>query len=162
MMLRLLRTSLLVLPLVFAACATHSRAAAVPVAPAQLPPGSSLAVIELEQQLDQALSQGDAFALEPLLGEDYRGISWKGERRTKAQTLEHLRSQASAAQMKIAVDPDEFDTKLFADFAIVMGRGNYERPGGGGGYQAVRFTHVWSWSHERWTLVASHESPVTR
>jgi len=146
-----------------AGCVT-AKDVAEPPPPPPPPLGASTARLsELEEVRARALSEGDAFTLEELLDESYRGFSWDGQRRTKAQAVQRLRVEGGHAETHFTLVSDELEPRLYGDFAVVMGRGNLEEMQlERRGFRQVRFTHVWIWRDGRWRMVAAHESLVPK
>ncbi len=151
------RTGILWAVVFLTACAT-ARDVADPAPPP--PPQAGLAVsqlIELEHARADSIAQADAFSVEELLEEGYRGLTWDGHRRTKNQEVQWVRAAGARAQLKLALASDELEVRVYGNFAVVTGRVNQENIGTQDrNYRQIRFTHVWLWRDARWQLVAAH------
>ena len=115
---------------------------------------------EAEKQLQTAMLQGNAEALEQLLTDDLIFTNHLGRVMTKADDLAAHRSQSFRIDK---IDLSEENIRLAGDCAIVSVRakinGTFAGQPADGDF---RFTRVWHRAAEkRWLLVAGHSCLIT-
>jgi ketosteroid isomerase-like protein len=115
-------------------------------------------LVALEERWGEAIRDGDAAAIEPILGDELIYTGPDGERSTKAEELRAITAGDS--------DVSEFETgnievRLYGDVAVVLGehaqKGTYKDEDTSGRY---RWTEVFVRRDGRWQVVAGQIAKV--
>ena len=113
---------------------------------------------QLNDAYDQAWVRGDVAALERVMADDFTSTSTDGRFRSKAQSLDALRS----GDLKItSAKSDDVVVRMYGNTAVVTGRwigsGQYK----GESWNAnERYTSVLVNRNGRWQYVADHASEI--
>jgi ketosteroid isomerase-like protein len=120
--------------------------------------GAQQEIMRIEQEMLAALLKGDAGPSERYLGDNYVFTGPDGLSIGKAQSIEDLKSGNLKLQ---AASLDDSKVQVYGDTAIVTyssnDKGTYKGKDISG---KTRWTDVFVKQKGRWTIVASHGSPV--
>ena len=117
------------------------------------------------RQYDDALRRGDAAAVAQFWTPDYSFVNPQGQRVTRAERLDNVRSARTAFD-SLAHEPKEEQIRTYGErdpvavySAILTIRGRYSGQAEQGQYRALVF---WIRQDGRWQQVASQLTPVVR
>jgi ketosteroid isomerase-like protein len=134
--------------------ATAPAAPAISATPAA---GAEALVAQLERDWANAIVKKDVAALERLIADDFSGTSSNGQRYTKAEAIEDIKSGTYVAER---MDLDNVNVRVYGDTAVVT-LGQIEKSKYGNEECSGRylFTNVWVKRNGEWQAVASHGTP---
>jgi len=119
---------------------------------AQLNAGSTETIDQVERRRFAAMVAQDVAALEPLLAEELRYVHSNGQRESRAQFLETVRSGRIRYE---SIDVREIDVRLYDEIGLASGLITVGGRSGGQLLQLeLRYTDAYVRRDGRWQLVA--------
>jgi ketosteroid isomerase-like protein len=121
--------------------------------------GDEAALLALESKWDAASLKGDATSLGGILGDTFVTTSPEGKMRSKAETLQRIKSGAVKYQSSKVSD---MKVAIYGDAAVVTGTWKGKYVENGKTIDATeRFTDTFVRQNGQWKCVSSHSSNVT-
>jgi ketosteroid isomerase-like protein len=122
-------------------------------------------IVQLEQQLTEALSRSDSRTIEALWADDLVWIGPNGRSSSKAEQLAGMRA-ATAVQVLTAINK-RVDVRIYGTTAVAVVTSTWAdvqagSAGSAGKHSDYVATHVWNRTGDSWRLVAAHISRLVR
>ncbi len=109
-------------------------------------------ILQLEEERNRAIVNGDAAALERMTSDDYTFITLRGELRTKAEIVKGFRSGSFHYDNRRISD---LNVRVYGETAVVTGRSVQSGHENGKDYSGdYRFTRVYVERNGNWQTVA--------
>ncbi len=109
-------------------------------------------ILQLEEERNRAIVNGDAAALEQMTSDDYTFITLRGELRTKAEIVKGFRSGSFHYDNRRISD---LSVRVYGETAVVTGRSVQSGHENGKDYSGdYRFTRVYVKRNGSWQTVA--------
>lgn len=140
--------------------ATDEKVTSTAATPAAASPTENVeqALIKLEREWAEALVKADTATLDRLMADDWSMTTWDGQIRTKAQSIEEVKSGVVKFE---AANVDNLKVRTFGDVAVVtLGQTEQGKNKGKDSSGRFRYTDVWVKRNGRWQAVATHGTKV--
>jgi ketosteroid isomerase-like protein len=115
-------------------------------------------IVQLEQQLTEALSRSDARAVDVLWADDLVWVGPNGRSSSKAEQLAAMR--ADTATSALSATNKRVDVRIYGTTAVVTVISTWVNTAAGSDAKHTDYiaTHVWNRTGGAWHLVAAHIS----
>jgi len=112
----------------------------------------TLAVRDAEAKLARASASGNIQVLDQLIGSDFSTVGADGNRETRSELLDHLRTSPWKIE---SLRQGNLEIRFYGDMAVVVGADRVQARNAAGQDrdQSYRFVHVFQKHHSQWLLV---------